>query len=56
LKARSLAILARLSKISIDDVNPRHRPPQRDRPLHQGILIALAFAVAQDLLRVDWRT
>src|SRR5262249_47034640 len=50
LEAPPAAVLARLPEVGVDDVHAVGRPPERRRPLGQGILVAPALRVVLDLL------
>src|SRR5215475_1575606 len=50
LKARALALLPRLPKVRINDVDPGGRPAKVNGALDQGILIPLAFEMVVDLV------
>jgi hypothetical protein len=50
LKAWALAILPRLPKVRINDVDPGGRPAEVNGALDQGILIPLAFEMVLDLV------
>src|SRR6516162_72911 len=50
LKARALAILPRLPKVRINDVDPGGRPAKVNGALDQGILIPLALGMVVDLV------